>query len=200
MRRFVLYALLLVFMCSPLSAARSEVSITVDSPHFTFYANNLAYNPGLDDTATAAALGALAMPGFLMLEDDPQVFWKVPAYYGAAVGTSFALKEVFKSSFSPPRPGSYQSYYQGTEEPLFDSFPSGHATLAATAAAFTAVVYYRSYPHSNLRVPVTFSVSVLSGSASGLRILSGSHHPKDVVAGLVLGKLVGGLFGYFYSL
>lgn len=200
MKRIVIAALLLVLVSVHTSAARSEVSITVDAPHFTFYANNIAYNPGIDDTATAAALGALAMPGFLMLEDDPQAFWRVPAYYGAAVGTSFALKEVFKSTFSHPRPSSYQRYYRGSEQPLFDSFPSGHATLAATAAAFTAVVYDRSYPHSNLRVPVTFSVSVLSGSASGLRILSGSHHPKDVVAGLVLGTLVGGLFGYLYSL
>jgi membrane-associated phospholipid phosphatase len=180
--------------------AKAEVNISIEPVTFTFSSSNLPYNASLDQAATAAALGSLVMPFALVSEDGTDSLWRIPVYYSAAIGTSFVLKEVLKSSFSHPRPYAYQNYYRETDEQLYDSFPSGHTTLTTTAAVFTAIVYHRAYPHSPHRFPVTASVTLLSTTASGLRLFSGSHHPKDVAAGMVLGALVGGLFGYLYTL
>ncbi|MDA3835938.1 MAG: phosphatase PAP2 family protein [Spirochaetales bacterium] len=171
----------------------------LNSVTFSFSNSELPYNKKLDSAATVSTVGSLALPALLMLESR-EAAWKAPLFYSAAVGTSFVLKEILKASFGHPRPLPYRNFYRGTDRELNDSFPSGHTALSMTAAAFTAIVYATAYPDSNYRFPVTGSVSLLAVSSGGLRIISGAHHPEDVVFGTIIGVAVGGIFGLLYQL
>lgn len=114
-----------------------------------------------------------------------------------AEGASFLLKK----SVSRPRPFTYlEVYARSTEGPnwatsdqTFESFPSGHATLAwaATAQAVSSLA---------LRRPdLPASIHFLHGAAGGLlatalcrqRVEGGFHFPTDVVGGAALGSVIG---------
>ncbi|MGM0431299.1 MAG: phosphatase PAP2 family protein [Spirochaetota bacterium] len=177
-------------------AADTSVSLS-SSASFSFNNSGLPYRESLDHTSTATAAVALSLPATMMFENK-EARWRVPVFYAAALGSSHLVKEALKDAFGHPRPDDYRRYYAGTEEDLYRSFPSGHTTMSVTAAVFTTVLYSRKFPDSRLRIPVTASVSVSAAATGGLRIVSGSHHPKDVVAGFVLGALIGSAFAMAY--
>ncbi|GAA5112985.1 phosphatase PAP2 family protein [Alloalcanivorax gelatiniphagus] len=62
------------------------------------------------------------------------------------------------------------------------SYPSGHATAAATSAVAIALVVRRR--------AVTAAMAVLAVSVAASRVLLGAHYPSDVVAGALLGTLL----------
>ncbi|HZC67312.1 MAG TPA: phosphatase PAP2 family protein, partial [Nitrospirales bacterium] len=65
----------------------------------------------------------------------------------------------------------------------FDSFPSGHAANAFGAAAVLAWFF------PAVRIPLYLVASLVSAS----RVLRGSHFPTDVLAGAVLGVVLGSM-------
>jgi undecaprenyl-diphosphatase len=101
----------------------------------------------------------------------------------AAVG---AVSQLLKHLIGRPRP-RYAHADEFTVGPSldtgFDSFPSGHAINAFGAAAVIA----RFVPA--LRAPAY----VVAGLVGLSRIIRGSHFPTDVLAGAVLGVLIGSL-------
>lgn len=71
------------------------------------------------------------------------------------------------------------------------SFPSGHTATAFAGAVFTGEVFARLNPNDPARHwvrGVTLGLAALTG---WLRIEAGKHFPTDVLAGAVLGSLVG---------
>jgi len=62
-----------------------------------------------------------------------------------------------------------------------DSFPSGHSTVSFTLATIV------SHQYPRLRVPI-YLMAIGTGFS---RIYLGKHYPSDVLAGAVLGTLVG---------
>jgi len=69
----------------------------------------------------------------------------------------------------------------GGTDRLDSSFPSGH-----TAFAFTQAVVYSHHDH-RLAIPMFTSATVVGFS----RVYLGKHYPSDVLAGAVLGIVVG---------
>lgn len=67
------------------------------------------------------------------------------------------------------------------EQPDSSSFPSGHT---ASAAAFSAVV-------GNEFTPLYVPINVAAGAVGFSRVYTGVHYPGDVLAGWILGRLIG---------
>jgi membrane-associated phospholipid phosphatase len=94
--------------------------------------------------------------------------------------------ECFKTFFARPRPGTefMRLYSDGITE---KSFPSGHATLAS---AQTMHLLRRE------KAPVLFALlgGILVVGVALSRVYLGLHYLGDVIAGAVLGSLIGWIF------
>lgn len=153
------------------------------------------YSEGIDTVSTAFALSALAFPA--LLSSAPAADWfPLGVMYVESVALTWGMKELGKNLFPRYRPYMYFSGYPESEIGDGDyrqSFPSGHASLAFTAAAFTAASYALYYPESSWRVPAVAGAYAVAASAAALRVASGSHYLTDVLSGAVLGTLSGWL-------
>jgi undecaprenyl-diphosphatase len=80
------------------------------------------------------------------------------------------------------------------------SFPSGHAAGSFCVAAFLFVVLpATSFASTGTRVLVTTLAIILAALIAVSRVYLGAHFPSDVVAGAMLGTLIGGAAGRLYQ-
>lgn len=80
------------------------------------------------------------------------------------------------------------------------SWPSGHTTLAFTAASFASYTFWKNYPDNPWRITIT-AVSFSLASATGIcRIASGNHFITDVLSGAVLGTFCGFIVPFLHTL
>ena len=109
--------------------------------------------------------------------------WPVVFELVVTTGLALALYKTLKRGTARPRPCAVAESLQELV-PALDlySFPSGH-TLHAVA--FTVVIAGQLGGWGWLLVPFT-------GLVAASRIVLGLHYPTDVVAGALLGGLVGG--------
>ena len=149
--------------------------------------------PGKASTATMMlavfAGGALVLdahevgPGNARYEDL--------AVYAQALAVNAALTSWSKVLFHRPRPPRYTANgtnYTGVDEGL--SFPSGHTSVAFTAAAaYTSILRRQHAAGSHAgEVALLFGAAAATGV---LRVAAHRHFPTDVVAGAALGTAVG---------
>jgi membrane-associated phospholipid phosphatase len=71
------------------------------------------------------------------------------------------------------------------------SFPSGHAANAFASAVFLSTVYARLHPASPARIWIWGGSLAAATTVGYLRYHAGKHFPTDIVAGAVLGGLIG---------
>ncbi|NCC89808.1 MAG: phosphatase PAP2 family protein [Spirochaetia bacterium] len=151
------------------------------------------YNRDLEVGGTAFELASLLAPALLIAEPADE-YLRFATMYGETLVAAYALKELGKHWFSRARPFLYYQDYPEEkigEGDAYDSFPSGHATMAFAGAAFTSYVFAAYHPDSVWKIPVTAVSFSLAMATAALRVASGNHFPSDVLAGAVLGTLVG---------
>ena len=113
-----------------------------------------------------------------------------------AILLAAGIAVLIKTLFGRVRPGIYDADIAGTflgppwvrDNPEFEgkwnivaSMPSNHSTAAAVLAVYLVWIQPR----------ITFLVGILAGVVAFARVKAGAHFPSDVVAGLLLGALVG---------
>lgn len=81
----------------------------------------------------------------------------------------------------------------------FESFWSGHASLAFTTAVFTGYVYQNRHPDSKFITPVWMLGLSCATATSILRVRSGTHFPTDVIAGAAAGSFIGWLIPWMHK-
>jgi hypothetical protein len=148
-----------------------------------------------DKASGATLLLAVFGGGALVLNshaaDPGDAKWEDLAVYAQALSVNAALTAWGKVLFHRPRPPRYTANgaaYGVADEGL--SFPSGHTSMAFTAAAaYTSMLSRRHQVGSHVA-----EVALLFGAATAtavLRVVAHRHFPTDVVAGAVLGSAVG---------
>lgn len=151
------------------------------------------YSRSLEVGGTAFELASLLTP-VLLLAEPADEYLRFATMYGETLLTAYALKELGKHWFSRARPFLYYQDYPEEkigEGDAYDSFPSGHATMAFAGAAFTSYVFATYHPDSVWKIPVTVASYSLAIATAAMRVASGNHFPSDVLTGALLGTLVG---------
>jgi undecaprenyl-diphosphatase len=79
------------------------------------------------------------------------------------------------------------------------SFPSGHAAGSFCVAAFLAVVLPAVWPHSPRIARLLGGVGFVLAALIGLsRVYLAAHFPGDVIAGVLLGSVIGACAGRYH--
>jgi len=116
-----------------------------------------------------------------------------------AVGTQALLVSTIKALVGRARPWIALGLPAPFGAPHDGSFPSGHAAGNFCVAAFLAVALPAIWPQAPARVRVLTSVAaVYAALVAASRVYLGAHFPSDVLAGALLGVLVGGAAGVLY--
>jgi undecaprenyl-diphosphatase len=143
------------------------------------------------DVTQYAALLAPAVFYFFLPLDQAAAAWLV---YGEAIALSLSARNIGKFLFSRQRPWIYMVPSTGSVPELWtgnDSFPSGHAVMAFTAAVSTIALCAICLPDSSALAPLAATVAGLASVTSALRVVSGMHFITDVIAGAALGTACG---------
>jgi len=115
---------------------------------------------------------------------DPDRGPAAALHMACAGGTGTLIYKWLKGKTSRPRPFAvHQSIEPGCDPLDHFSFPSGH-TLHATAFSWVAIAWYPGLAW--MLVPFTLMVALS-------RPVLGLHYPSDVMAGALLGGLIGWL-------
>ncbi|NQT59658.1 MAG: phosphatase PAP2 family protein [Bacteroidetes bacterium] len=116
------------------------------------------------------------------------------AMYAGSMGLVYISTELMKKSFSRRRPFPDES-----EDPN-KSFPSRHTALSFAAATFQSIYLKNNDNSAATAVSVNISSWSLAILTGYLRAASGEHFITDVLAGAVIGSLIGAAGGILASL
>lgn len=107
--------------------------------------------------------------------------------------TAGLLTLMFKAVFAVPRPYDTYDFVNLVGEPLNDySFPSGHAMRVAATLAAAVPLLFKDTTLCLWRKYVSIVVKMLSATLVCLgRMYMGVHYPSDVLAGVIIGSVLG---------
>ena len=118
--------------------------------------------------------------------------------YGETLLLNGGIVAMLKGLVNRTRPYAYNddpdiSMEQRTSHDTVLSFPSGHTANAFAAAVFMSTVYGRLHPDGSGRAWVWVGSLTAAAGVGYLRYAAGKHYPTDIIAGAVIGSLVGWL-------
>lgn len=152
-----------------------------------------AYNGTLDTISDITQFAAFFAPAALAAA--PVGDWvTIGAMYLETALLAWGLKETGKTLFARARPYLYADGYpddSDTREDWFDSFPSGHTSMAFAGAGFASYSFAAYFPDSPWRWVVIGGSYGFALSTAILRVASGSHFASDVIVGALVGSAAG---------
>ena len=144
------------------------------------------------DVTHYISLVAPASFAFIAPADD---WFEISALYATSALLSFGTRTLLKMGIQRYRPYTYDDYPYNLDDELeqekMESFPSGHAIMAFTGAAFTQALFIFRYPDSRYRNITTVAAWSLATATAVLRVASGHHFVTDVLAGAAIGSFFG---------
>ncbi|MBI4709215.1 MAG: phosphatase PAP2 family protein [Candidatus Portnoybacteria bacterium] len=108
--------------------------------------------------------------------------------FAAALVSRFIFAEIIHLFWSRPRPFLSHEVYKLIPVLTDVSFPSGHMSFLFAFSVAAYLLIKKTDPSIKWVGWLLFSGSFLIGIA---RIFSGVHYPSDILAGIILGILVG---------
>jgi len=150
------------------------------------------YSKDADTVSSVLQFATLSVPLLLSASAKPDSTFSVGVVYAESLALAYGAKNVLKFLFPRPRPYTYNGGAPGVDSSEDEqSFPSGHATMSFTAAAFSAYLFSRGLPGTANYFPFVIVNFSLAGLTSSYRVLSGMHFLSDIAAGAVLGVVCG---------
>ncbi|MEA4859124.1 hypothetical protein SDC9_59293 [bioreactor metagenome] len=163
----------------------------------SLFSLSFSYNKELS-TVSDVTLGLTALaPSLFVLAAPPSDYLAIGGSYAGTMVVAYATRSVLKHTIERARPyvGEIVDRPSDTSED-YESFPSGHALMAFSAAAYTQTLQALWYPDSAAMKAVSYATWGLAATTAALRVFSGNHHLGDVLAGAAIGSAIGFLGPY----
>lgn len=157
------------------------------------FSTSVPYNKTLDTVGDITSALSLAAPSILFIEAPSSDYLNIATSWGASLGTAYGVRTLLKKTIDRPRPYVGQPPGLRPEDTSEDneSFPSGHALLSFASAAYLQAMGMLFYPDSTAVKIGAIAAWSLAGTTAVLRLVGGSHHPTDVLAGAAIGSALG---------
>lgn len=156
------------------------------------------WNPKISNYSDYLLIGSMFAPATLLssklIRND---YDTIGLMYFETLLISGALNQLIKAIVKRTRPYAYNfnipNSYKLNNANMRESFYSGHTAISFTALVFTASLYDHYHANSKYSTYVWGTAIGTATTVGLLRIFSGKHFPTDVIAG----ALIGGLLGYY---
>lgn len=155
-------------------------------PAFSF-----PYNKDLDIAGDITSALSLATPVVLFIDAPSSDYLTIASSWGATMLTSYGTRTVLKCTIDRERPYVGQPSRPADTSEDHDSFPSGHTLMSFASAAYLQTMGALFYPDSKTVKITAIAAWTLAGSTAVLRVVGGSHHLTDVLAGAAIGSTLG---------
>ena len=160
--------------------------LALSMPLFSF-----SYNKDLDIAGDITSALSLATPAVLFIDAPSSDYLTIASSWGATMLTSYGMRTLLKHTIDRERPYVDQPSRPADTSEDNDSFPSGHTLMSFASAAYLQTMGSLFYPDSKTVKITAIATWTLAGSTAILRVVGGSHHLTDVVAGAAIGSTLG---------
>lgn len=161
------------------------------------YSLQFEYDENLSLASDVTLAMTMATPGLLVFEAPVSDYLAIGGSYGITmVGAYFGVRTPLKAIIDRERPYVGEDSRPDDTSEDYDSFPSGHALMAFTSAAYTQTITSLWYPDSQVMRAASIAAWSLATATAVLRVVSGNHYPTDVLAGAAIGSALGFLGPY----
>ncbi len=160
-------------------------------------AATLLWSPTAAVASDVLAYGSLAAPLLFLVDAGPGADeGDLAMMYAQTVLLEHGTVGLIKGLVRRPRPLAYNPDPRIPDalrrsRHAVRSFPSGHTASAFAAAMFAGEVYARLHPDDPARHWVRYGGLTVAAATGWLRVRAGRHFPTDVLAGAVIGSLIG---------
>lgn len=160
-----------------------------DRSAITFYSKDLSL------VSDVLLISAVSLPfSFILFDDAKDELKSIGVMYLQTLSLTYGLTNFTKNLSKRYRPYAYRSDVPLEEKLDTDtkkSFFSGHTSTAFASAFFFSTVYSEITSNQKSKTLVWVGSLTLASSVGLLRYFSGKHFPTDIIAGAVVGGLVG---------
>lgn len=151
------------------------------------------YNKTFDYIGTGLQFAAMLTPAVFVMAPKKDWF-TVGIMYTESLLWAYGLKNLGKAMVYRARPYTYATGWPQKDVDdgdWYNSFPSGHATMAFNAATFTTLVYGSFFPEGKTKYIVGAGCYAIAAATAASRIMSGNHFLSDVLTGAAIGTTTG---------
>lgn len=157
---------------------------------------DFAYNENLSKASDITLGLTLVVPGTIGLIAPPSDYLTIATSYAGTMVGAYSVRSLLKHTIHRDRPYVGEVTRPADTSEDDESFPSGHAVMAFSAAVYTQTMQILFYPDSKAMKAVSATTWALALSTAVLRVVSGCHFTTDVVGGAVIGSAIGFLGPY----
>ncbi len=152
---------------------------------------SFSYNKELDTIGDITSALSLAAPALLFIDAPSGDYLTIATSWGATMLTSYGTRTLLKHTIDRERPYVGQPSRPTDTSEDNDSFPSGHTLMSFASAAYLQTMGSLFYPDSKTVKITGIATWTLAGTTAILRVVGGSHHLTDVLAGAAIGSALG---------
>ena len=174
----------------------------IDRFAYKYYSKKLSYLSDNTKDATTILLAMTFLPHLKKINrENIHAFLSDVVLFLETETIIIGMTKCSKGLSKRPRPfvfNSNLSLEKRRRKDSYESFWSGHASLAFTTAVFTGYVYQNRHPDSRLILPIWIYGISCATVTSILRVRSGVHFPTDVLSGAIVGAFTGWLIPWLH--
>jgi len=153
------------------------------------------YSKNLSLASDVLLIATVSLPlSFLFIDKTKEDIFSIGVMYLETLTLTYGLTNLTKNIVQRYRPYAYNSDVPLSEKLTLDtkkSFFSGHSSAAFASAVFFSTIYSDQISSEKSKTLVWAGSLTLASSVALLRYFSGKHFPTDIIAGAVVGGLVG---------